>query len=114
MRCCKLDISLAPTCAIILMDSAAYGQKCPSLSLDGLPLLSASGTENVSRNFSANLRTALRRSTGVSGNFSANCSYTKSVYLLPFWFNASYSFTSLPNLRPLMVGLAPYLLAAFP
>jgi hypothetical protein len=27
--------------------------------------------------------TALRWGTGVSGNFSANCSCTKSVYLLP-------------------------------
>jgi hypothetical protein len=31
-----------------------------SLSLDGLPLLSTSNTEHVSRNFSKNLRTALR------------------------------------------------------
>jgi hypothetical protein len=39
--------------------------------------------ETVSRNFSISQRTALRWSTGVSGNFSANCYFTKSVYLLP-------------------------------
>jgi hypothetical protein len=37
------------------------------LSLDGLPILSVSNTKPI------------------SWNFSANCSYTKSVYLLPSW-----------------------------
>jgi hypothetical protein len=32
---------------------------------------------------SISLRTALRRATGVFGSLSANCSCTKSVYLLP-------------------------------
>jgi hypothetical protein len=54
-----------------------------SLSLDGLPLRSTSNTEPVSRNFSVSLRLALRWGAGVSGNFSANYSCTKSVYLLP-------------------------------
>jgi hypothetical protein len=54
-----------------------------SLSLDRLPLRSASNNEPVPRNFSVSLRTALRWDTGVSGKFSANCSNTKSVYLLP-------------------------------
>jgi hypothetical protein len=54
-----------------------------SLSLDGLPLRSASNTEPVSRNFSISLRTALRWGTSVSRNFSANCCCTKSVYLFP-------------------------------
>jgi hypothetical protein len=40
-------------------------------------------TQSVSRNFSLSLRTALRWGAGVYGNFSANCSRTKSVYLLP-------------------------------
>jgi hypothetical protein len=31
------------------------------------------------------LHIALRWGTGVSGNFSANCSCTKSAYLLPSW-----------------------------
>jgi hypothetical protein len=39
--------------------------------------------EPVSCNFWISLRTALWWSTGISGNFSANCSCTKSVYLLP-------------------------------
>jgi hypothetical protein len=51
--------------------------------LDGLPLRSASNTQPVSRNFSLSLRNALRWGTDISGNFSANCSCTKSVYLLP-------------------------------
>jgi hypothetical protein len=54
-----------------------------SLSSDGLPLRSASNTEPVPRNFSISLRTALRWGTDDSEKFSANCSYTKSVYLLP-------------------------------
>jgi hypothetical protein len=54
-----------------------------SLILDGLALRSASNTEPVSRHFSVILRTALRWGTGVSGNCSPNCSYIKSVYLLP-------------------------------
>ena len=53
------------------------------ISLDGLPLRSASNTEPVSQNFSKSLRTALRWGTGVPGYFSANCFCTKSVYLLP-------------------------------
>jgi hypothetical protein len=53
------------------------------LSSDGLPILSVSNTEPVSRNFWISLRNALRWVTGVSGNFSANCSWTKSLYLLP-------------------------------
>jgi hypothetical protein len=53
------------------------------LSLDGLPHRSASNTEPGSQNLSISLRTALWRGTGVSGNFSENCSRTKSVYLLP-------------------------------
>jgi hypothetical protein len=40
-----------------------------SLSLDDLPLRSASNTEPASRNFSISLRTALRWGTGVCGNF---------------------------------------------
>jgi hypothetical protein len=56
-----------------------------SLSLDGLPLCSAPNTEPVSWNFSVSLRTALQWGTSVYGNFSANCSCTKSVNLLPFW-----------------------------
>jgi hypothetical protein len=80
-------LSLAPTCALIFMDSAAYCQKCPSsLSLDGLPLRSTSNIESVTWNFSVSLQTALRWSTG---NFSANCSCTKSVsiafYRLVMW-----------------------------
>ena len=54
-----------------------------TLSLDVLPLRSASNTEPVSQNFSISLRNALRWGTGVSGNVSANFSCTKSVYLLP-------------------------------
>jgi hypothetical protein len=54
-----------------------------SLNLDGLPLCSASNTEPVSQNFAISLRTTLWWGTGVCGNVSANCSCTKSVYLLP-------------------------------
>jgi hypothetical protein len=59
------NLSLAPTCAMILMDSAAYIESemsinFLSLSFNGLPLHSASNTEPVSRNFSISLRTALR------------------------------------------------------
>ena len=53
------------------------------LSLDGLPPRSGSNTEPVSWNFSVSLWAALQWGTGVSGNFSANCFCTKSVYLLP-------------------------------
>jgi hypothetical protein len=53
------------------------------LSLDGLPLRSASNTEPVSWNFSISRWTASQWGTGVSGNFSANCSCTKLVCLLP-------------------------------
>jgi hypothetical protein len=54
-----------------------------SLSLDGLPLRSASTTESVSQHFSVSVRTALRWGTAVCGNVSAHFSFTKSVYLLP-------------------------------
>jgi hypothetical protein len=40
----------------------------------------ASNTEPVSLNFSLSLRAALRWGTGVAGNFSTNCSCTKSLY----------------------------------
>jgi hypothetical protein len=42
-----------------------------------------SNTQPVSWNFSISLRTALQSGTAVCGNVSANCSCTKSVYLLP-------------------------------
>jgi hypothetical protein len=54
-----------------------------SLSLGGLPIRSAPDTEPVSRNFSISLQTAMWWGTGVSGKFSADCSCTKSAYLLP-------------------------------
>jgi hypothetical protein len=44
-------------------------------------LISASNTESVSRNFLVSLWTALRLYTRVSGNFSANFSCTKLVYI---------------------------------
>ena len=85
MRCCKPDIFLLRQLARWFWWTPQHSQKCPSTShrLDGLPLRSGSNTEPVSRNFSVSLRTALRWGTGVNGYFSANCSCTKSVYLLP-------------------------------
>jgi hypothetical protein len=50
-----------------------------SLSLEGLPLRWAYNTKPVSRNFSISLQTALQWGYG---NFTANCSCTKSVYRL--------------------------------
>jgi hypothetical protein len=52
------------------------------LSSDAIPLRSPSNTVPVSWNFSISLRTALWWGTSVCRNFSANCSGTKSVYLL--------------------------------
>jgi hypothetical protein len=76
-------LSLAPTCTLRSTVSE-MSINFLSLSLDGLPHGSAFNTEPVSRNFSLSLRTALRWGTGVSGKFSANCSCTKSVCLLPY------------------------------
>jgi hypothetical protein len=56
-------LSVAPNCAMILMDSAALSRisiNFLSLSLDSLPFRSASNTDPVSRNFSVTIRSALR------------------------------------------------------
>lgn len=87
MRCCKPDIFLL--CQLVQWFDglrsieSEMSKNFSPLNLDDLSLLSASNTEPVPRNFSVSLRTALRRGTGVTVDFSANCSCTKSAYLLP-------------------------------
>jgi hypothetical protein len=87
MHCCKPNIFLLRQLAQwfwwTLQHRVRNVHHLLTVKLDGLSLHSASNTEPVSWNFSISLWTALQWGTSVSGNFTANCSFTKSVHLLP-------------------------------
>jgi hypothetical protein len=81
-------LSLAPTCAMILTHSTAQGQKCPSTSYRYAQTVS-----QFVRHLTLSLFHEISQQVyelhcdevqGVSGNFSANCSCTKSLYLLSY------------------------------